>query len=107
MQFDETLRQLRLELGLTQQDIAEQTHVSDSYIRKVKNERLQFGDYPSETFIQRVAEERKEDRTDQTVGWLKPAYFLLRMFLGQEKPMPTPLSNSVGTTPPRILNIGR
>jgi hypothetical protein len=32
---------------------------------------------------------------------------LLRMFLGQEKPMPIPLSNSVGTTPPRILNIGR
>jgi transcriptional regulator with XRE-family HTH domain len=59
---------LRLELGLTQQDIAEQNHVSDSYISKVKNERLQFGDYPSGTFIQRLAEERKEGQTDQTVG---------------------------------------
>lgn len=61
MQFGETVRQLRLGLGLTQQDIAEQTSVSVSYISKVENEKLHFGDYPSEKFIHRLAEVLKAD----------------------------------------------
>ena len=61
MQFGETVRQLRLGLGLTQQEIAEQTSVSVSYISKVENEKLHFGDYPSEKFIHRLAEVLKAD----------------------------------------------
>ena len=61
MQFGETVRQLRLGLGLTQQDIAEQTSVSVSYISKVENEKLHFGDYPSEKFIHRLAAVLKAD----------------------------------------------
>jgi len=61
MQFGETIRQLRLELGLTQQEIAEQTSVSVSYISKVEIEKLQFGDYPSEKFIHRLADVLKAD----------------------------------------------
>jgi len=61
MQFGETIRQLRLELGLTQQEIAEQTSVSVSYISKVENEKLHFGDYPSEKFIHRLADVLKAD----------------------------------------------
>jgi len=61
MQFGETVRQLRLGLGLTQQEIADQTSVSVSYISKVENEKLHFGDYPSEKFIHRLAEVLKAD----------------------------------------------
>jgi len=43
--FVETVRHLRLGLGLTQQEIAEQTSVSVSYISKVENEKFHFGDY--------------------------------------------------------------
>ena len=45
MQFGETVRQLRLGLGLFQLDISEQTSVSISYMSKVENEKLHFGDY--------------------------------------------------------------
>ncbi|MEZ6133946.1 MAG: helix-turn-helix transcriptional regulator [Pirellulaceae bacterium] len=61
MQFGETVRKLRIGLGLTQQEIAEQTNVSVSYISKVENEKLHFGDYPSEKFIHRLAEVLKAD----------------------------------------------
>ena len=36
-----------------------------------------------------------------------PAYFLESIFLGHAKPIPTPERSSVGTTPPKIWNIGR
>lgn len=61
MQFGQTVRKLRIERGLTQQETAEQTNVSVSYISKVENEKLHFGDYPSENFIHRLAEALKAD----------------------------------------------
>jgi len=61
MQFGEKVRSLRLSLGLTQQEIAERTDVSVSYISKVENEKLHFGDYPSEKFIHRLADVLKAD----------------------------------------------
>lgn len=64
MQFGETVRKLRIGLGLTQQEIAEQTNVSVSYISKVENEKLHFGDYPSEKFIRRLAEVLKADEDE-------------------------------------------
>jgi transcriptional regulator with XRE-family HTH domain len=79
MRFGEMLRQLRLDLGLTQQNIAERTHVSVSYIRKVENERLHFGDYPSETFIQRLAELPTADEDHLLLADVVPAGMRIRI----------------------------
>ena len=55
MQFGKRVRQLRTERRLTQRDLAERIGVSDTYISKVENENLHFGDYPSEKFIHKLA----------------------------------------------------
>jgi len=44
MQFGERVRQHRTQRELTQRDLAEKIGVSDTYISKVENENLHFGD---------------------------------------------------------------
>lgn len=56
MRFGERVRELRLQRKLTQQKLAEKVGVTVGYISKVEKERLQFGDYPSEKFIHKLAE---------------------------------------------------
>ena len=56
MQFGERVRQLRTQRRLTQRDLAKRIGVSDTYISKVENENLHFGDYPSEKFIHKLAD---------------------------------------------------
>lgn len=80
MQFGKTVKQLRLGLGLTQQEIAEQTNVSVSYVSKVENEKLHFGDYPSEKFIHRLAEALNADEDHLLLLANKvPAAMLMRI----------------------------
>jgi len=62
--FGDRVRVLRGELGLTQQQVADRTGVSVSYISKVENDRLHFGDYPSEKFILKLATELKTDEDE-------------------------------------------
>lgn len=50
--------------GLTQQSIADRMSVSVSYISKVENGKLHFGDYPSEKFIHKLAGELKADEDE-------------------------------------------
>ena len=64
MRFGERVRQLRLEKGMTQSELAVPLDVSMSYICKVENEKLSSGDYPSEKFIHRLAAELKADEDD-------------------------------------------
>ncbi len=45
MLFGERIRELRVLRGLTQQVIADRMEVSVSYISKVENGKLHFGDY--------------------------------------------------------------
>ena len=56
MRFGERVRELRLQRKLTQQKVAEKVGVTVGYISKVEMERLQFGDYPSEKFIHKLAD---------------------------------------------------
>ena len=56
MKFGERVREIRQERKLTQQKLAEQVGVTVGYISKVETERLQFGDYPSEKFIHKLAD---------------------------------------------------
>ena len=56
MKFGERVREIRQQRKLTQQKLAEKLGVSVGYISKVETERLQFGDYPSEKFIHKLAD---------------------------------------------------
>lgn len=67
MQFGERVRQLRTKSGLTQKELADRLKVSVSYISKVENENLHFGDYPSEKFIHRLAETLKAEEDELLV----------------------------------------
>jgi transcriptional regulator with XRE-family HTH domain len=64
MQFGERVRELRVLRGLTQQIIADRMSVSVSYISKVENGKLHFGDYPSEKFIHKLACELQADEDE-------------------------------------------
>lgn len=64
MQFGDKIRQLRAARGLTQQAVAERMSVSVTYISKVENGKLSFGDYPSEKFIHKLAGELEADEDE-------------------------------------------
>lgn len=64
MQFGQTVRERREQQGFTQRELADRVGVSVSYISKVENERLHFGDYPSEKFIHKLAVELSADEDE-------------------------------------------
>ena len=64
MQFGKRVRELRVSHGLTQQAVADSLSVSVSYISKVENGKLHFGDYPSEKFIHKLASELDADEDE-------------------------------------------
>ena len=64
MQFGERVRQLRTQRGVKQAELAVRMDVSVSYISKVENGKLHFGDYPSEKFIHKLAYELKADEDE-------------------------------------------
>lgn len=64
MKFGLRVRELRAQEGFTQQELADRMGVSVSYISKVENQKLQFGEYPSEKFIHKLAEELQADEDE-------------------------------------------
>jgi transcriptional regulator with XRE-family HTH domain len=64
MRFGNRVRSLRVQRGMTQQLLAQKLCVSVSYISKVENETLHFGDYPSEKFIHKLSEELEADEDE-------------------------------------------
>ena len=64
MLFGEKVRILRAQKAMTQQDLADRVGVSVSYISKVENGKLHFGDYPSEKFIHKLASELTVDEDE-------------------------------------------
>jgi len=69
--FGPRIRDPRKQQGLTQHELADRVGVSVSFISNVENERLHFGDYPTDKFIHKLAVELSADedelllRTDQ------------------------------------------
>jgi HTH-type transcriptional regulator, competence development regulator len=55
MEFSERIRELRKAKNLSLRALAEAVGVSFTYISKIENEKLDFGDYPSEDLIQKLA----------------------------------------------------
>src|SRR3954453_21644395 len=64
MTFGEKIRRLRKALNLSQRDLAGKVKVSFTYISKIENEKLDFGDYPSEELILKLAKVLEAD-TDE------------------------------------------
>lgn len=55
MRFGDKVRDLRKAKKLTQRDLAERVKVCFTYISKIENGKLDFGDYPSDGLIRRLA----------------------------------------------------
>lgn len=55
MGFGDQIRELRKAKGLSQRALGELVGVSFTYISRVENEKLDFGDYPSEDLIRKLA----------------------------------------------------
>jgi transcriptional regulator with XRE-family HTH domain len=61
MRFGEKIRELRKAKNLGQRALAEQVGISFTYLSKIENEKLDFGDYPSEELIRKLAEALNHD----------------------------------------------
>ncbi len=54
--FGQKVRELRKERGLSQRALAAKVDVTFGYISKIETDNLDFGDYPSDGVIRRIAE---------------------------------------------------
>jgi transcriptional regulator with XRE-family HTH domain len=61
MRFGERLRELRKGKGLTLRDLAAKVGVGFTYLSRAENERLQYGDYPSNALIYKLAKVLEAD----------------------------------------------
>jgi transcriptional regulator with XRE-family HTH domain len=55
MMFGRTIRERRRAKGLGQRALADRVGVNFTYISKIENKRLDFGDYPREELIIKIA----------------------------------------------------
>lgn len=55
MRFGQRIRELRKAKNLSLRTLAEAVGVSFTYISKIENEKLDFGDYPGEDLIAKLA----------------------------------------------------
>ncbi|MAX35780.1 MAG: transcriptional regulator [Gimesia sp.] len=56
MTFGERIRELRKAKGLTLRELAPKVEVGFSYLSRIENGKLNYGDYPSESLIHRLAQ---------------------------------------------------
>jgi transcriptional regulator with XRE-family HTH domain len=63
MRFGERIRELRKGKGLSLRQLAELVDVSHTYLSKVENQKLDFGEYPSEALIHKLAAELNGDES--------------------------------------------
>jgi transcriptional regulator with XRE-family HTH domain len=61
MNFGIRIRELRQGKNLTLRDLAKQTQVTFTYLSKIENQRLSFGEYPSSDLIAKLAEVLESD----------------------------------------------
>lgn len=62
--FGERIRELRRAKGWTLRDLAPKVGVGFTYLSKVENGRLDFGDYPSDALIHRLADALEADEDE-------------------------------------------
>ena len=81
MQFGERIRELRQSRNLTQRELGAKVGVEFSYISKIENGKLDFGDFPSESLIHKLAEVLETDEYDLLVLAEKVPPHVRRRFL--------------------------
>lgn len=64
MRFGEKIRELRRAKNLGQRGLAEAVGTSFTYISKIENGKLDFGDYPSEEMIRKLAKALDADEDE-------------------------------------------
>ncbi len=64
MKFGERVRELRHAKGWSLRDLAEKVDVGFTYLSRVENERLNFGDYPSDALIHKLADALEADEEE-------------------------------------------
>jgi len=64
VRFGERIRELRNSAGLSQKVLSERLGIGDAYLSKIENQHLDFGDYPSEKMIQKLAIELEADEDE-------------------------------------------
>ena len=64
MTFGKRVRELRQKKGWTLRDLASKVGVGFTYLSRVENERLNFGDYPSDSLIHRLADALDADEEE-------------------------------------------
>lgn len=62
--FGKRIRQLRHAKEWSLRDLAEKVCVGFTYLSRVENERLNFGDYPSDALIHRLADALEADEEE-------------------------------------------
>ena len=62
--FGQKVRELRQAKGLSLRDLAPHVGVGYTYLSKVENGRLDFGDYPSEALIHKLADALDADEDE-------------------------------------------
>ena len=64
MRFGKAIREFRHKRQLTQRQLAATVGVTFTYISKIENHKLDFGDYPSEAMIHKLADALDVDETE-------------------------------------------
>lgn len=65
--FGERVRELRKAKNLGQRAFGQLVGVSHTYVSKIENEKLDFGDYPSEDLIRKIAKALDADEDELLV----------------------------------------
>ena len=64
MSFGNRIREFRRKKGWTLRDLAAKVGVGFTHLSRIENERLNYGDYPSESLIHRLAEALSADEDE-------------------------------------------
>ena len=64
MNFGDRVRELRQRKAWTLRDLAGRVGVGFTYLSRVENERLNYGDYPSDALIHRLADALEADEEE-------------------------------------------
>lgn len=64
MRFGDRVRDIRLKKGWTLRELATKVGVGFTYLSRVENERLNYGDYPSDALIHRLADALEADEEE-------------------------------------------
>ena len=67
MRFGDRVRVLRTTKGLSQRALGQMIGVSFTYVSKIENEKIDFGDYPNEDLIRKLASVLEVDEDEMLI----------------------------------------